>query len=464
MTSLRDVCREIRGARPPALRLPEIPSVTVVSKQFGERVGYLEQPRAKDLDEVAAHILDQIRGGEGLSSRELRESAWCLWETSPALATEKDVLDELLMALARSERPRAYRSFAASYLASFDAGLPGISTVVRVLGALAGRAGQPWNELHRELSLFDLSAGPEHVAKRALADRCSPTEVLQATGLRALDATSGFARACVQVLLRHLAEGAIADPDERLEHAHAAAIVDGRLRFEEQGPDFAGALVRPFAGATPDKAIRDRYLDVLLSLFGDPRLYPARWSRIPEAKSVILGWLTEQSLRQFLDVVDRVAVERMWKYRRAFWEAVYDAGLIEEAWVAFAPSGAAEARRAFGKTTSFASLYAPPGRQVEAGHAVLLLRIGGAIVAEWSHNGRCNIWSNPGMRDMPSLYRRNYSSDELRHGSEVTDAPDGPRFAVAHHHPETLSWQRKVSEKIYRMTGIRIRESQYRIP
>src|SRR5690606_16101213 len=91
--------------------------------------------------------------------------------------------------------------------------------------------------------------------------------------------------------------------------------------------------------------------------------------------SIVRGWLTEQSLRQFLDIVDQTAVERMWKYRRAFWEAVYDGGLISEAWVAFGPLGARLARRAYGPDASFARLETD-GKQVEQGHAVLLLKVG----------------------------------------------------------------------------------------
>ena len=41
-------------------------------------------------------------------------------------------------------------------------------------------------------------------------------------------------------------------------------------------------------------------------------------------------WLVKASLRQFLDVVDRVAPPQQWEYRRTFWTAVHEAGLIDD--------------------------------------------------------------------------------------------------------------------------------------
>jgi hypothetical protein len=92
-----------------------------------------------------------------------------------------------------------------------------------------------------------------------------------------------------------------------------------------------------------------------------------------EAAAIVRRWLTKQSLRQFLEVVGQTALARMWKHRGAFWGAVYDRGLISDAWVVFGPLGAAAARRTFGKEISFATF---DSGSFEKGHAVLLLRIG----------------------------------------------------------------------------------------
>src|SRR5262249_17758820 len=153
-------------------------------------------------------------------------------------------------------------------------------------------------------------------------------------------AQSGFARYCIATALEALRDGREPRHDVRLQWIKTVALRDEReLLFEEQGPLVAGALLIPFGDSAPEPAVVARFTELVLRVFGDPRLQPARWIRMPEASAVIRRWLTGQSLRQFLDVVDRVAVDRMWKHRRAFWGAVHDEGLIVDAWVVFGAKG-----------------------------------------------------------------------------------------------------------------------------
>lgn len=195
---------------------------------------------------------------------------------------------------------------------------------------------------------------------------------------------------------------------------------------------------------------------LLLELFKDPRLPGARWSRMPQAADIVRRWLTEQSLRQFLDIVDEVALERMWVYRRAFWEAVYRADLISEAWVVFDDAGSRAARRAFGKDVSFATF----DGSVQTGHAVLLLRVGRGLVAEWSHNGKCNIWNDAEDRSAPKLYGPTYSPFNLRSHGDLS--LQRSTFAVSHmSHEGPGSWQRKVAAKLHQMTGVRLQPSYW---
>ena len=42
------------------------------------------------------------------------------------------------------------------------------------------------------------------------------------------------------------------------------------------------------------------------------------------------------------------------------------------------------------------------------------MKIGSAVVADWSHNGRCNIWERPDEKGAPSLHRTSYSRNDLR--------------------------------------------------
>ncbi len=254
--------------------------------------------------------------------------------------------------------------------------------------------------------------------------------------------------------------GAEADPSKRLEIVQNLALrAQGGLTFPEHGPLVAEALIKPFGQTMPDRATRDQFLALLIALFGDPRRYPGRWTRMREIETTIKRWLTEQTLRQFLDVVDEVAVERMWKYRRAFWEAIYAAELIDEAWVVFDPDGVRAARHTFGKQVEFAQFE----DSVQSGQAVLLMRVGRGVVAEWSHTGKCIIWNDAEARGAPRLNKPEYAVRNLRAPFNASADITRAIFAVSHTNADRYGWQHKVANKIHQMTGVRIPQSSYTV-
>src|SRR5262249_13357479 len=148
----------------------------------------------------------------------------------------------------------------------------------------------------------------------------------------------------------------------------------------------------PFGNRVPSAQDRDLILGFLISRFGDPRVSPGGWIGMDDVVEILKRWLTEQSLRQFFDVLDKIAQPHHWRYRRAFWQAYHEHNLLRNAWVIFGPDGATEARRAFGRNVRFGVFRSGGRKQVLPGHAVLLMDLGQCIVADWSHNGYCNIW------------------------------------------------------------------------
>ncbi|WP_438811224.1 EH signature domain-containing protein, partial [Serratia marcescens] len=68
----------------------------------------------------------------------------------------------------------------------------------------------------------------------------------------------------------------------------------------------------------------------------------------------------------------------------------------------------------FGANTQYARLHSSKRKRIERGHAVLLLKIGNGIVAEWSQNGICNIWHDAHDDTAPKWRRQDYTADEVR--------------------------------------------------
>lgn len=462
MTGLRASLQALRRRRNPPLRIPSAPRIARVAENFSDPVSGSESPKpTKNYNLVAATILDRATRTGELSRREARDAAWCLWETSPALSCHRPVMTAVIRAAEESGRKQPFRALASSYLASYAPDRNGIDQIGLLLTQLAGRMGNPWKELQQELNLFHPARGPSVLASAAVERGASPTQVLHSYGLSALNSQSGLVKYCIAEALQQMRDHRARDHDDRLDWVKSFALRNERdLLFEEQGPLVADALLLPFGEVTPPEAISDKFLDLLLRLFGDPRLHPGRWVRMQRAATIVRRWLTKQSLRQFLEVVDQTAVDRMWKHRRAFWGAVYDRELISDAWVVFGQQGAEAARRAFGKEISFATFDGSTGDQ---GHAVLLLRVGRGVVAEWSHSGRCIIWHDADAEGAPRLHARNYRPASLRAPRDASPDLDSTVFAITHSNPENYHWQTRVAQKLHQMTGVRINQSQYQV-
>ncbi|MGP9819347.1 EH signature domain-containing protein [Salinarimonas sp. NSM] len=451
----------IRAARdrPPPPRFAPVAATAAAAARLPESDVVGAPPEAADYDALARDFLARLSRNAALTARELAKLPWCLWSTQPAIAAHPAALTAALAAIEAAPRPRPLRALAASFLISFDPERPGMRAVAHMLARLVERLGRPWEALHGLFALFDPGAGPRRIAAEALAQRRAPSVLLRERGLGPLVARSAYARACAGEALRLLARDITVAPQDRLALVRDLALDErGKLVFEDQGPDVADALTLPFATSPPDKPVRDRSLALLLDLFKDPRLPDGRWARMPQAAAIVRGWLIEQTLRQFLDIVDRVSrgQAHMWGPRRKFWEAVYRAGLISEAWVVFETVGAQQARRAYGKDVAFATFSG-----VQSGQAVLLLRIGRGVVVEWSHSGKCIVLSDGEARDAPRLYQPAYVATNLKWPS-ATDSLDRAVFAVTHWpHEGAGSWQRKVARKLHQMTGVLVPASEY---
>ena len=120
----------------------------------------------------------------------------------------------------------------------------------------------------------------------------------------------------------------------------------------------------------------------------------------------------------------------------------------------FDEDGARVAERVFEAKTPYAkwrrAARYTQRKQIQRGQACLLLRIGPGVVAEWSHNGRCNMWRDSHDPTAPQLHQEDYSSDEVQASEHYP-----------HVWPDKYSWQGKVANVIGDLTGVTIFTSEY---
>ena len=443
-----------------ALALPEEPRCKGTAAEVERRhamVGVAKEP--PDIDAIAARLRETMKrqGAAGIPRRDLKYAPHCLWAgETPIAEHDPETAKKLVEAIAERGRRSLISTLAVTYLRFYALKRAGVGLVGRALRELAPKAGPAIAGLQRDLDLFDPSGGPDHLASDAVHKDWTPADVLREYGLSGDVLTSGLASEAARLGMVQLRERLEREEERTLvQTADRWAYDDGVIRFQGADAELARTLVRPFIDRTPEPDLRQDILNTLLDRLHDPRLHPQKWLQVEEERDQVRRWLAGESLRQFLDIVDRVAMPEHWVYRRAFWKAFYDAGLMEEAWVAFGYEGEREARRVFGRQASF-SLLSASGKAVERGHAVLLMKVGSLTICDWSHNGRCIIWPKSD-QNAPALYKSRYYSGDL-----APNAPAGG-IDVVHQGSDRYSWQRKISSFIRDKIGTSVSDRDFQV-
>lgn len=459
-TRLKDICAGIvRRSGFPLRPLPEQPAVA----KMVDTMVIADAAPLPDPERFAREIVAAVESGQPFSSRQTRRAPWCLWSGEMPLCRSPRIANAILHAVRDAERPGPFRSLAGAFLAAYRRDLPGLAPVSALLSELTGRwPEQRWSDLHQRYRIFDPAEGPRRLGEAAIQAGIPVPTLLTKLGCDAIVAKGGLAEATTAALLESLAGGAVPDHLLRLEAIRRLTLEDDRPLFPTLADPLAAAILKPFGKRTPEQETRDRVLDVLLGIFDDPRLSPSgRKLRLHAPyDATVTRWLTDQSLRQFLDIVEQTTDNpEQFRYRRAFWWAAYEAGLVSAAWVAFGREGSALARKAFGANAPFAELY-KESKNVDPGHAVLLMEIGTGLIADWSHNGKCNVWRDRADPTAPRLFERRYGSNEVQVVEEVFVQD---RDAFSHVSPATYSWQRTAARHLENMTGRRLPPDTYRV-
>ncbi|TKV80127.1 hypothetical protein FDV58_17925 [Bradyrhizobium elkanii] len=450
-------------------RLPLLTEPTAVVRLLSQLssmpTGETARP-AVDLNTVAERFVHQLSRGREPTVGDWNKIIWCIWSTEPAIAEHSDALEGVLARVAQMRRKRPYRQLASVYLAEFAPDRPRLDRISYVLSSFAPVAGEPWTGLNARYDMFNGTGPIVQMARAALGKQMNVQAFLQAIGLSNSVAGSEFAAFMHGEGLKILRGTPITAAPERLDTIRRWCLgPDDKLLFPVWGKEMARALTLPFGDMIPAQADRDLISGFLTKRFGDPRIDRASWIGLDDVSDILKRWLTEQSLRQFFDVVDRIAPDGAWKYRRKFWLAFHAHRLIRNAWVVFGDDGAAEARRAFGREALFGVFDRAGRKSIQQGHAVLLLDFGQCIVADWSYDGFCNIWANGSSAKTPGLNLASYSSNDVRRPlpTDRTEQNLRQHDIFGHGGSENYVWQNRVARRLQELTGVRVQQSEYTV-
>ncbi|MEX0451803.1 EH signature domain-containing protein [Spiribacter sp. 218] len=459
------------------LRPPDPPAFVVEPSALGraeaEISGLLgaadaEIPSAEDLRALARVIWAGYRDNDvswSKSLRRLRMSPWAVLgpyhPSDGSLSSDPEFVAWYIRRLQIANKPRAFVALAHAYLYYFDTST---TTIDRFRDAAleglraAGRSPRSkfFLGLHQTYGLLDQD-GHKRFAREFRQTDQNGARFLEAAGLGGSLNDAGFVQFAFGSLLEEikadLANNRVSESE--LNRRLSIAFDPGGPGFEFRfGPIFlanlANALLEPFIDREPEQDIREAIKALLLEQLEDPRLKPIRWNRVSEtARAVFMRWLVEGTLEDFFRLLDQQAkrfenADRQWPYRSAFWLAYLREGHITDAWVALGQRISADSRRYLSHVAgSYADLRGGDGARSD--HAVLIMRVGGLVVTEWSHSAKVRIWvaNSP---SVPKFYKRSYNRSDLVTGAD---------FEKAHHAADRGNWQSEVEGYVRQQTGIR---------
>ena len=316
-----------------------------------------------------------------------------------------------------------------------------------------------WHKREMQYSLFAKTPKLEAITNEFRACKHEWRLFSEKTGLEGELAQVGFTVGVGDKLLNLLMDSPSAELIDAVQNYH---MHDDKLRFPQRKAQIIEALIAPWLnGKQLGEPIQKAVRDWLLKHFNDLRLPVhdrANWHAVrSEYKKVMLRWLIGETLNQFFEIIDQVAKDSHWRYRKAFWNAYHKIDAFDEAWVVLGVDAKYYARRVFGEKIS-AATFSGTAKQ---DHSVLIVKIGDLVLADWSHDGKCRAWKVDD-RFCPERYKPQYSGDSLRALSmQIVDShiQDG----ISHQSSDNYLWQNRLAQFIYEHTGLRVYQRDFRI-
>lgn len=441
-----------------------------------EQLGGIEvtEPEPYDQPRLYQRIMDawgREHSLERISARDLRRVPFVLFyppghENRPDrkgptswLSVQPGFVREYDRWLSEGYRASSVRALLLEFLRVYPVGLQTFDDLRRVLektmtGApLPPPSLQEWTQRSVDFGLLTENGDLSFVEK--LISATDPVDhLLVQVGFDAGLARCGFLESGIRKFLPSLSARLARNSIDDTQLARVLALLEceGRLRFDDLGmrSEVATALLRPCAEHSPEPATKNRLQPFFLHHFGDPRLQSGRhrWSGIPEEiRRVVIRWLVERALEQFFLLVKETALDRHWRYREAFWRAFLP--LEPDVWFVLGPRAERLLEKmnegnAEDEATSIL-------RGAQGDQSVLLLRLPGVTIAEWSHNGACRFWLD-GNPDAPALYQSTYSREDLVGEQDYLQRHDGSSEG---------RWQDEIAHWLRDNTGVEIDRAEY---
>jgi hypothetical protein len=414
------------------------------------------QPTGPDIESVRQALIASWRQREvaELSPGGLRLSPWVALDPQFELAGDEEFVTAYVARLKSRATARSVAAAMQAWLTLYPE--PLAATWRRLLDSLLRNHSSQrlarWRERADDVGFLRYD-GTERLARSIIEGRRSPET------LKELGQAAAYLRATAREVLELIRQLLVSRQISALELERGLSWLKGKCIARHA----AECLLLPFVRENPEAAIQKVIKVALVSVLGDPRIQRGAWATVqPEARMVLARWLAGESLDLFFGLLDKTAKDAHWRYRRAFWESYYKDEYILDAWVVLGRDARSHARRL--------SLIDPAAagrlKGGQTSQSVLLLRLGGLVISEWSHDGCCWIWREDAKA--PRFYEAEYAAEKLKGRAAEIYSGDSWRYAksspvgIRHSAASQFQWQTHVSQLIRDRTGIGMPTSRFR--
>lgn len=401
-----------------ASALPSLAMVSAAAERILHRwPDIIVEPPERDRERIVQEIKRRIRSNEwqGTKLSLVTTAARAVFDEEHF---ERDELEEVRRfyydEIYASNRRGFLSAMFSVYISSYKPGASHTKQLAQALRKSQHHLSAKWTNLLERIPLF-LDASKAH---KAVCELMASMEEPW-TGLKELGIRSPHAPGLMDYAHTNFVKVMGPALTERKEMERLIAwLKPDNLAAKTVGAGMAiSALLEPWTNTKPSQEEVNFLTESIIGLYGDPRVQQGGvWSGVSEpAMSVILRWLTGENIRFFLDVVSKVEDSHMWEPRRRFWLRLYEAGMIDAAWVAFSQRAVEEARSINRNASGINRLNygSQTARESRINTSLLILKIGRKIVVEGSHSYKVHIFdeSDPAA---PALYKPAYDCERIR--------------------------------------------------
>lgn len=315
-----------------------------------------------------------------------------------------------------------------------------------------------WKNHDHACSIFSPADGPKTCAGIILRGTATINENLHIWGLKGELQVSGFATFIVLELIRSSEFSKLHKPRDLRD-----LYTDHRGSLAKRQAAFLDAVFEPWINDDPEGEWGKELPDFIAKEFGRPAdtaIWRATKSTTRETAERLFALRDVESFFALLGDYARKSgddvMQRQCHPRLAYWRAYFRRRLVREIKIAM---GEGLLREFDGKSLKqkfgdhYSELKGFIGREKK--QSALIMRIGGAVVVDFTHDGRCRVW-DVNSPEAPKLTALSFFKNRLI-ADPRTDLMIDPSYndtGITHFNTDTGGWQDKLAAFLKAQFGI----------